>query len=264
MPVAWTLLPANPPHAWRRAWRRRLRPLRPAMPPGWTVSGLAERGLSAGWWCRRLVRWGWHPCLRSSTGEGPVAPDPQATDRPWTSGVPRPGTRWPFTGPAVGESRQRPLRGPWLACWAAGASAPWLIRTELPPEASAAGWEGRRAFRRPGTQRAGWPWQRTRMTQPARAAQAVAGRGGRPPLAAERGRGRRGGHPAAPAAQWDHRLGPQRRQRRATRRRLGRIVRRGWVAISGRMAPPSAPASGRLAASAVAAGVHPCGAPSDP
>ena len=45
MPVAWTILPANVPHAWRRAWLRRLRPLRPAIPKPWTVIVLADRGL---------------------------------------------------------------------------------------------------------------------------------------------------------------------------------------------------------------------------
>ena len=44
MPVAWTSWPANPPHAGRRAWRRRLRARRPALPTRWTVLGLADRG----------------------------------------------------------------------------------------------------------------------------------------------------------------------------------------------------------------------------
>ena len=45
MPVAWTLLPAHQPHAWRRAWRWRLRLRRPAIPQDWTVIVLADRGL---------------------------------------------------------------------------------------------------------------------------------------------------------------------------------------------------------------------------
>ena len=49
MPVAWTILPAHQPHAWRREWLRLLRTLRPAIPTGWTVIVLADRGLSAGW-----------------------------------------------------------------------------------------------------------------------------------------------------------------------------------------------------------------------
>lgn len=45
MPVAWTILPANQPEAWRRHWRRLLRQLRPASPQGYTVIVLADRGL---------------------------------------------------------------------------------------------------------------------------------------------------------------------------------------------------------------------------
>src|SRR4029453_608039 len=51
-PVAWTLLPANQPGAWRHHWLRLLHRLRPALPPDWTVLVLADRGL----WARWLLR----------------------------------------------------------------------------------------------------------------------------------------------------------------------------------------------------------------
>src|SRR5437870_153496 len=76
IPVAWTLVPANQPEAWRRHWLRMLRQLRPAIPRGWTVIVLADRGLYAGWLFRRIVRLGWHPFLRINTG-GTFRPDPQ-------------------------------------------------------------------------------------------------------------------------------------------------------------------------------------------
>lgn len=44
IPVAWGILPAAAKHAWRRAWLRLLRLLRPAIPRRWTVSVLAARG----------------------------------------------------------------------------------------------------------------------------------------------------------------------------------------------------------------------------
>jgi hypothetical protein len=87
MPVAWTMLPANGPHAWRREWLRMLRLLQPAMPQGWTVIVLADRGLYARWRFRRIVRLGWHPLLRLNTG-GTFRPDPQAAYRPLASFVP--------------------------------------------------------------------------------------------------------------------------------------------------------------------------------
>src|SRR4030095_5032497 len=46
IPVAWLILPAGAKHAWRREWLRLLRRLRPALPPGWTVIVLADRGVS--------------------------------------------------------------------------------------------------------------------------------------------------------------------------------------------------------------------------
>ena len=39
MPVAWTVLPANQPGAWRREWLRMLRQVRPAIPAAWTCAG---------------------------------------------------------------------------------------------------------------------------------------------------------------------------------------------------------------------------------
>src|SRR4029453_10477483 len=68
IPVAWTVLPANQPHAWRREWRRMLRRVRPAIPADWTVLVLADRGLWARWLCLRIVRLGWHPLLRINQG----------------------------------------------------------------------------------------------------------------------------------------------------------------------------------------------------
>ena len=68
IPVAWVILPAGAKHAWRREWLRLLRRLRPAIPRGWTVIVLADRGLYAPWLFRRITRLGWHPFLRINTG----------------------------------------------------------------------------------------------------------------------------------------------------------------------------------------------------
>ena len=45
IPVAWVIVPAGTNHAWRREWRRLRRLRRPAIPRGWTVIVLADRGL---------------------------------------------------------------------------------------------------------------------------------------------------------------------------------------------------------------------------
>ena len=171
IPVAWTILPATAKHAWRREWLRMLRQVHRAVPRTWTVIVLADRGLYARWLFRRITRLGWHPFLRINTG-GTFRPQGQGRAVPLQTLVPEPGTTWQGTGIAF-KGRHRQLHCTLLACWEAGYKDPWLILTDLPPEASTACWYGLRAWIEQGfkiTKRAGWQWQRTHMTQPDRAA----------------------------------------------------------------------------------------------
>ena len=171
IPVAWMVLAATAKHAWRREWLRLLRQVHRAIPRAWTVLVLADRGLYARWLCRRITRLGWHPFLRINTG-GTFRPTGQVRGVPLKTLVPEPGTSWQGTGIAF-KGRNRQLHCTLLACWEAGYKDPWLILTDLPPEASTACWYGLRAWIEQGfkiTKRAGWQWQRTHMTQPDRAA----------------------------------------------------------------------------------------------
>jgi hypothetical protein len=232
IPVAWTILPANVPHAWRREWLRMLRLLQPAIPPGWTVIVLADRGLYARWLFRRIVRLGWHPFVRINTG-GTFRPDPQATYRPLASFVPHPGTCWQGTGTAF-KSPQRQLRCTLLACWEPGYTAPWLILTDLPPDASEASWYGLRAWIEQGfkvTKRAGWQWQRTRMTQSDRAARLWLAVAVATLWLLSVGGVADDTIPDSTLLDVSAALAGQRRQRRATRLRLVSTFRRGWVTI---------------------------------
>ena len=170
IPVAWVVLEAGKKQAWRREWLRLLRQLRPAVPRGWTVIVLADRGLYARWLFRRIVRLGWHPFLRINNG-GTFRPEGSPVSRPLTSLVPEIGTQWSGRGTAF-KGRGRQLACTLLARWDAGHQDPWLILTDVPPEASDASWYGLRAWIEQGfkvTKRAGWQWQRTRMSDPARA-----------------------------------------------------------------------------------------------
>jgi hypothetical protein len=56
IPVAWTVLAATEPHAWRREWLRLLRQVRAVVPRRYFVLVLADRGLSARWLFQRIVR----------------------------------------------------------------------------------------------------------------------------------------------------------------------------------------------------------------
>jgi len=232
IPVAWVVLSATEKHAWRREWLRMLRQLRPAIPKGWTVIVLADRGLYARWLFRRITRLGWHPFLRINTG-GTFRPQGHVRGVPLQTLVPEPGTSWQGTGIAF-KGRHRQLHCTLLACWEAGYQDPWLILTDLPPEASSAGWYGLRAWIEQGfkiTKRAGWQWHRTHMTKPERAARlwlavAVAtlwllSVGGEADETI----------PASTVPDIIALVPTPRRMRRATRVRLVSVFRQGWVRI---------------------------------
>jgi hypothetical protein len=148
IPGAWTVLAATAQQAWRREWLRMLRQVRRAIPRAWTVMVLADRGLDARWLLRRITRWGWHPFVRIHTG-GTFRPPGQVRGVPLTTLGPAPGTTWQGTGLAF-KGRHRQLHGTLLACWEAGYAEPWLILTDLPPEARTAWWYGWRAWMEPG------------------------------------------------------------------------------------------------------------------
>ncbi len=171
IPVAWTVLPATEKHAWRGEWLRMLRQVRAAVPRRFFVIVLADRGLYARWLFERLVRLGWHPLLRINTG-GTFRPTKSGHYQPLRELVPQPGTQWVGVGTAFQGPRRR-LNCTLLARWDAGYTDPWLILTDLAPSAGAACWYGLRAWIEQGfkiTKRGGWQWQRTRMTDPQRAA----------------------------------------------------------------------------------------------
>jgi hypothetical protein len=171
IPVAWTVLPANQPGAWRREWLRLLRRVRPAIPPHWTVLVLADRGLWARWLFRRIVRLGWHPLLRSNQG---------AKFRPagntrwyWLRELVRDvHQRWCGRGTAF-VAPERRLDCPLVAWWGEGYTDPWFLLTDLAPEGCEAAWYGLRGWCEQGFKcfkRGGWQWQYTQMRAPDRAA----------------------------------------------------------------------------------------------
>jgi DDE family transposase len=229
IPVAWAVLPAGRKRAWRDEWPRLLDLLRPAVPAGWTVIALADRGLYARWLFRHLARLGWHPLLRVNR-QGHFRPAGRGGFRPLASFAPAPGTRWRGAGVAFATKRCQ-LPRTLLACWEEGGAEPWLLLTDLPPEAADAGWYGLRAWIEQGfkvARRGGWQWQRTRMERPERAARlwlAVA--------VATLWLVRVGGE--ADAAVPESTVPPldpaPPRRRRATRLRLVSLFRQGWALI---------------------------------
>jgi hypothetical protein len=178
-PVAWKILPATARGPWKRHWLALLRQFRDAVPAGWAVLVLADRGLYARWLFRGICRLGWHPLLRV-TDRCTFRPEHGRRVR-MTALVPRPGTSWSGPGRAF-KDRAKRLRCTLLASWEAGYDEPWLLLTDLPAAAADACWYGLRAWIEHGFKQHksdGWHWERTHMSDPARAgrhwlAQAVA------------------------------------------------------------------------------------------
>ena len=170
IPVAWVILPAGAKHAWRREWLRLLRRLGPAIPRGWTVIVLADRGLYA-----PVAVSAHHPAglasvfahqhwRQLSAGRGHLLAPLDELGAAARDELARHGARL---------YRATQVACTLLARWEEGYKDPWLILTDLLPEASDAGWYGLRAWIEQGfkiTKRAGWQWHRTRMHDPERAA----------------------------------------------------------------------------------------------
>ena len=83
-----------------------------------------------------------------------------------------PGHAWVGAGVAFKERAQR-RAGTLVVVWGAGQRTPWVVLTALPPERIGVCWYGLRIWIALGfraLKRLGWPWQRTRRTDPTRAA----------------------------------------------------------------------------------------------
>jgi hypothetical protein len=173
MPVAWTVVRATQPGAWRPHWERLLGRLQGSVPAGWLVVELADRGLYAPWLFAAITRRGWHPGLRSNggaRGSGLYRLPTGGGWRPLAGLLSAPGGAW--CG-AVYCVRERTLRCTLLARWEVGHTAGWLVVTDLPATEAEIAWYGLRVGIEAGVKelkRDGWQWQHTPMTDPARAA----------------------------------------------------------------------------------------------
>src|SRR3954447_6095971 len=116
VPVARAVLPGDAPGAWGGPILRLLRLLRPAVPAGWTVLVLADRGLWSPRLWKRVRDLGWHPLLRLQRRD-PITP--HRGPRPGAAPGPAGGGGAPAGGSA-GPSRRglgrprsaRPAEGP--------------------------------------------------------------------------------------------------------------------------------------------------------
>ena len=170
IPVAWTILKGNKPHAWRGEWLRMLRILKADISSEMTVIVLTDRGLYASWLFQGIRRLGWHPFMRINAG-GTFHPEGSGYYRSLSSFAPKPKTCFSGCGTAF-KTKGKQLRCTLLAYWEEEMEEAWFILSDLPPSSCNACWYGLRAWIEQGfrtTKRGGWQWHRTRMTEPARA-----------------------------------------------------------------------------------------------
>ena len=168
IPVAWKVMRGGEQGSWEPYWKALFTALQGSVPKHWKVIVLADRGLYAPWLFRHIVRLGWHPFLRINLG-GKVRPvGAQKFD--WLSTlVPQTGSAWCGL---VDCFIQSTLRCTLLARWDEGYADPWLVLTDLAPQAADVVWYSMRTWIEGGfkdTKRGGWQWHQTKMTDPARA-----------------------------------------------------------------------------------------------
>lgn len=172
VPVAWAVVGATTPGAWRPHWERLLRCMQTCVPAEWQVLVLADRGLYAPWLFQAITALGWHPGLRlnGGAGSGLYRVPGGGGWRPLRGLLRQPGDAW--CG-AVLCFHEQPVAGTLLARWEVGYQEGWLVLTDLAPAHATAAWYGLRAWIECGfkdLKRDGWQWQQTRMCDPARAA----------------------------------------------------------------------------------------------
>jgi hypothetical protein len=170
VPVAWKVLRATEAHPWQQEWPRLLTLFRQVVPADWNVIVLADRGLYAKWLFQAITAVGWHPLLRINT-QGKFRPQGWYHWMDLKNLVPCVGKRWQGRGIAFKNTAGR-LECTVLGYWGEGHAEPWVVVTDLPPQAADVCWYGLRAWIEQGfkrIKRAGWQWQYTRMEDPARA-----------------------------------------------------------------------------------------------
>jgi hypothetical protein len=170
IPVAWHVTAANRPGAWLAPALTLFARVAPAIPPERSVLLLADRGLWSGQVWDASRRHGWHPLLR-------VRPDvtfrPQGGTRVRaTTLIPGPGHAWVGAGTAF---KHKPVRrdGTLVVVWEADQDEPWIVLTDLAPDAVGPSWYGLRVWVELGFRALksfGWQWARTRRTDPERVA----------------------------------------------------------------------------------------------
>jgi hypothetical protein len=173
LPIAWHVLPGRA--RWRRpevAYLRRLfRVVAGWLPPGCTVTLVADRGLAGAdliGLCRGV---GWHWVLRLSAdaAQGPTVRTADGRERPVWALVSGPGQRW--GGPVALFKRAGGVECALTIQWRRGYDAPWLLISDRPAGGARARADRRRRHAEATYQdgkRRGWGAEQSKVADPDR------------------------------------------------------------------------------------------------
>lgn len=170
VPVAWKVMAGGQQGAWNPQWKELLKAFQGAVGPDWKVIVMGDRGVYSAELYQAIVDISWHPLLRVGT-QGNVRPEGWHHWTPVKQLVSEPGKRWQGRVEAFKKSPVK-LRCTLLGFWGKDHKDPWLVVTDLPPQAADVCWYGLRAWIEQGfkrLKRGGLQWQGTRMTDPGRA-----------------------------------------------------------------------------------------------
>lgn len=169
IPVAWTILPATQAGQWQGHWKGLLQAVQ-GLTPSLQVMVLADRGLYAKWLFEGIVQCGWHPLLRiNDQGNVCLLTTGQRLKLHQLARLCK-TKQW--QGMVTCFSAQRRLRCTLLIVWNADQKTPWLLVTDLPVFQVSPTWYTLRMWIETGfkfLKSAAFHWERTRMTDPARA-----------------------------------------------------------------------------------------------
>jgi hypothetical protein len=169
LPLAWVVLPATQPGSWKPHWQDLLRQV--SLPtPELCVLVAADRGLYAKWLFEAIVACGWHPLLRiNAQGACCVHASGQRIALATLAALCKQRC---WHGAVTCFSDQARLTCTLLAMWDETQQEAWLLLTDLPPPRVSPTWYSLRMWIEAGfkaLKSAGFHWDYTRMTHPARA-----------------------------------------------------------------------------------------------
>ncbi len=170
IPIAWKIMPGNRPGAWIPEILGLLQILGPEVPKSMTVVVMTDRGLWSPRLWKQIRSLGWHPLMRVKNNT--IFQPLQGCRQPARQLIPGPGYAWVGSGAAFRHPKRRRF-GTLVVVWDNDQKEPWMVITDLAPEAVGVCWYGLRFWIELGFRAlkgVGWQWQHTRRTDPDRVA----------------------------------------------------------------------------------------------